>query len=346
MIRNRVILAGLAIVGGFALVVSLPSDAARNSGGTYSLPSSVNPVTSGNTITANWANSTLNDLATEMTDSLSRSGKGAMTAQLQLASGTVGTPGLGFSADPDTGLYRTAANEFAASVGGSQAQRWGSAASTFTVPVVASSTLAVTGASTLTGAITGAAGATLTQSQTNTEALTATGNGTGPGARFTGGATGNGMVATGGGTLAGAVFVGGTTATGGVRRDAATLSNGDLDLSNVANVTSTAAVSERLTPSNIPKAWASVSITNATPFVPSVSDGFNIASVARQDANTLRVTFATPFASANYAAVVTANTSGPRIIAKTTTTVDIGIGGSMDSFGAVLDIMLVVYGNQ
>lgn len=92
-----------------------------------------------------------------------------------------------------------------------------------------------------------------------------------------------------------------TAATGGTRQDALTLTNGDLDLSGVAAPTSTTAISNRLTPANLPKAWAVVSLTNADPYVPTVDGGFNVASVARQDSGfSLRVTFAAPMANINY----------------------------------------------
>jgi hypothetical protein len=45
---------------------------ARNSSGTFSLVSG-NPVVTGTTISTTWANNTLSDIATELTDSLSRS---------------------------------------------------------------------------------------------------------------------------------------------------------------------------------------------------------------------------------------------------------------------------------
>ena len=42
----------------------------RNLSGTYTLPSG-NPVTAGTTITTTWANNTLNDIATALTQSVS-----------------------------------------------------------------------------------------------------------------------------------------------------------------------------------------------------------------------------------------------------------------------------------
>jgi hypothetical protein len=43
-----------------------------------------------------------------------------MTGQVRAASGTLALPGIAFSGDPDSGLYRTAANTFSVGVGGSQ----------------------------------------------------------------------------------------------------------------------------------------------------------------------------------------------------------------------------------
>lgn len=81
----------------------------RNGSGTYSLPSG-NPVVGGTTITSTWANTTLNDIKDALTDSLDRTGKGAMTAALKLvSSGTVGAPSLTISGDTDSGLFPAAA---------------------------------------------------------------------------------------------------------------------------------------------------------------------------------------------------------------------------------------------
>jgi len=55
----------------------------RNSNGEYTLVAG-NPVSAGTVIAATWANSTLNDISWEITDSLSRTGKGPMLAPLIL----------------------------------------------------------------------------------------------------------------------------------------------------------------------------------------------------------------------------------------------------------------------
>lgn len=80
----------------------------RNASGTYSLPAG-NPVVAGTTIEASWANTTMSDMATEITDSLSRSGKGAMLAALEGYDGLISAPGYTFGSEVDLGMYRKAA---------------------------------------------------------------------------------------------------------------------------------------------------------------------------------------------------------------------------------------------
>lgn len=81
----------------------------RNASGTYTLPAG-NPVSGGTVIQSSWANNTLNDIATAMTDSLSRSAQGAMLAALRFVDGTVGAPGLAFNTSQNTGIYWQAAS--------------------------------------------------------------------------------------------------------------------------------------------------------------------------------------------------------------------------------------------
>lgn len=82
----------------------------RNSGGTYTLPVS-NPVVTGTSVSSTWANDTMNDLKAEMTDSLSRSGKGGMSAALGIIDGAVATPGISFNSEAGSGLYRVGAGD-------------------------------------------------------------------------------------------------------------------------------------------------------------------------------------------------------------------------------------------
>jgi hypothetical protein len=83
----------------------------RDSSGNYSLPAG-NPVITGTTVSSTWANITMNDLGAALTDSLSRSGLGSMTAGLKLADGTSGLPGLTWALETDSGIYRDAAGDF------------------------------------------------------------------------------------------------------------------------------------------------------------------------------------------------------------------------------------------
>lgn len=91
--------------------------AARNSSGTMSLVSG-NPVVTNTPITSTWANTTLSDIANEVTDSLSRSGKGAMSAQFQSVDGTLGSPGISFASETGSGLRRVSAGNVCLTVSG------------------------------------------------------------------------------------------------------------------------------------------------------------------------------------------------------------------------------------
>lgn len=84
----------------------------RNSSGAYTLYTPGNPVVTSTVISSSWANNTLSDIATAMTDSLSRSGDGGMLAGLELANGTSAAPGLSWGSDLTSGLYRAGASDF------------------------------------------------------------------------------------------------------------------------------------------------------------------------------------------------------------------------------------------
>lgn len=57
---------------------------ARNASGTYSLPSPQNPVVDDTPITTDWANTTLDDIATEITNSIDKGGRTTPTANLPM----------------------------------------------------------------------------------------------------------------------------------------------------------------------------------------------------------------------------------------------------------------------
>lgn len=303
--------ATLALSVFVALLASIGSQlihdawASRNASGTYSLPAG-NPVVTGTAISSTWANNTLADLKTEMTDSLSRSGKGAMLSPLQLYAGTSSAPGMCFASETGAGFYRAGSHDFRAVANAVTTQKWTDTTTTVLL------------------------GLTATQSTTNGAGLTGTGNGAGPGVAATGGATGPGINAsaggsnaqgintTGSGTGAGIAGTGGTTgpggyfqngtaATGGTRRNAIELVNGDLSLDGVVAPTATTAVKNRLTPTNFPKAWAYLTGTT-----PTIAAGFNVASVTCS-ANCFHVTLAQAMASTSFAIICTEGAGGATV---------------------------------
>ena len=89
----------------------------RDSSGTYTLPAG-NPVVGGTIIESSWANNTMDDLGAEITNSLSRTGKGGMLATLKLLDGDASTPSLAFSSEVALGLYRAGAARLGFSVAG------------------------------------------------------------------------------------------------------------------------------------------------------------------------------------------------------------------------------------
>jgi hypothetical protein len=165
----------IAITLGVALaLIGTTALAARNASGSYSL-SPAAPFVTNTPISSSTVNTRFSDIATEITDSLSRSGKGAMLAPLQGYAGNAALPGYTFGTDTNNGFYLIGADNLGLSLGGTKRWDFGAAGSsltgTFDVSgatslastlttrgaAVFSSTVAVTGATTLTGALTGGA---------------------------------------------------------------------------------------------------------------------------------------------------------------------------------------------
>ena len=146
----------------------------RNGSGIYTLPGG-NPVTPGDVIEAEWANTTLEDVADALTNSLSRTGAGGMLAPFRIADGSVSGPGLSYLNETNTGLYRSGAGSTWMAVLGVNTAQFStvgltipfgkaltaagnaSVAGTFSVggATTLGSTLAVTGAITATGGVSG-----------------------------------------------------------------------------------------------------------------------------------------------------------------------------------------------
>jgi hypothetical protein len=153
---RRTFAVAFGITLGFAVAVYV--SAARDSSGTYSLsPSS--PFVTGTPISSSTMNARFSDVATALSDSLSRSGSGGMLAPLRCVDGSATLPSLAFNSETGTGFYRIGTNNVGLSIGGTKRWDFAAAGSTLTGTLTVSgsttlqSTLAVTGATTL-GAVT------------------------------------------------------------------------------------------------------------------------------------------------------------------------------------------------
>ena len=124
----------------------------RNSAGIYALP--LPPVVTGTPIAASFENTTDGDIATELTNSLDRNGRGGMLAPFKIADGTVAAPGMAFTQDADNGIYRIGPDDWGLAVAGTKLMEFTNGA------VALAGTLAVTGALTVSGAVNAAAGIT------------------------------------------------------------------------------------------------------------------------------------------------------------------------------------------
>lgn len=148
---------------------------ARNGSGTYSTP---NSFSSGTTISSSAMNANFTDVASEITNSLPRDGQAAMTGQLQATAGSATAPGLAFSGDTNTGVFRKAADTLGFSAGGTEIASATSTAFTITgltassasltTPTIAGATLSGTlaGTPTFSGAVTFGAAPTLSDGLT------------------------------------------------------------------------------------------------------------------------------------------------------------------------------------
>lgn len=92
---------------------------ARDALGAYALPAG-NPVITLTTITSAWANATMADLASEVTNSLDRSGRGSMLAPFKAFAGTSALPGVTWDLEQSSGLWRAGAADFRYTIGGVQ----------------------------------------------------------------------------------------------------------------------------------------------------------------------------------------------------------------------------------
>ena len=84
----------------------------RNLSGTYTLPSG-NPVTAGTTITTTWANNTLNDIASALTQSVSKDGQTTWTGDMVAGNNKITGLADGSAADDSATIGQVQGNTFA-----------------------------------------------------------------------------------------------------------------------------------------------------------------------------------------------------------------------------------------
>lgn len=124
----RKLLGALGVLGTGLYILSVLSfrqaDASRNSSGTYSLFTPGNPVVGGTVGSSTWANNTLNDISTEITSSLDRSGRGGMLAPMRGVDGTLAAPAYSFTSETGSGLWRNGAGDVRMSILGALVGQW------------------------------------------------------------------------------------------------------------------------------------------------------------------------------------------------------------------------------
>jgi len=80
----------------------------RDVAGNYTLPAGINPVVSDTLIDVNWANPTLDDIASQLNNVLTRDGLLGPTTTFKIQDGTEALPGLAFNSQSNTGWWRDA----------------------------------------------------------------------------------------------------------------------------------------------------------------------------------------------------------------------------------------------
>lgn len=185
----------------------------RNASGIYTLPGG-NPVTPGDVIEAAWANTTLEDVADALTNSLSRTGAGGMLAPFRIADGAVSAPGLSFLNETNTGLYRQSSGSTWMAVLGVNVAQF----STVGLTIPSGKALTAQGNASVSGTLTVTGATTLGSSLAVTGALIATGG-------VTGNVAGNVTAASGTSTFNDVVITGALDMTAGSSATITGLSN-------------------------------------------------------------------------------------------------------------------------
>ena len=95
----------------------------RDASGNYTLPAG-NPVVAGTIIETDWANPTMSDIGTEMTNSLSRTGEGGMLAPLKAVDGSLTLPAYAFNNAQQTGFYLVDPADLRVSIQAADVMQW------------------------------------------------------------------------------------------------------------------------------------------------------------------------------------------------------------------------------
>ena len=95
----------------------------RDPAGNFTLEAG-NPVQPSTTIATTWANPTLDDIAANLTDSLSRSGLGGMLVAFRNVDGIQAAPGITWTNELGSGFFRSGTGDFRAVVLGQNAARF------------------------------------------------------------------------------------------------------------------------------------------------------------------------------------------------------------------------------
>lgn len=300
-----------------------------------------NSFSSGTTISSSAMNANFTDIATEITGSLPRDGQAAMTGQFQATAGSATSPGIAFSGDTNTGVFRKAADTLGFSAGGTEIASATSTAFTITG-------LTATGAALTTPTI---AGATFSGTLAGTPTFSGA-------VAFSGVPTfADGFTVTAGTPTVPSLHVENadttiTRASAGViavEGSNVLLASGLASQSDQETGTSTSKIvtsgTQKFHPLS-PKAWALVALGTS----PSVTTASGVSSAARSATGEYQITLTTAMSSANYAVSVSVEAVGDcrvRIVSKTTTVVTVQV---LDSSGsgtnAALALHMIVMGDQ
>lgn len=249
---------------------------ARNGSGSYSLPAG-NPVTTGTQITATWGNTTMADIAAELTASVAADGQTPITGPLKYPAGSVSAPAVTFSAETNTGFYRSASSVVSLAIAGSQKYIFGASA----VTLAGSASITGTEFGYLTG-VTSAIQTQLAAKQPLDADLTAIAALANTDGNFIVG-NGSAWVAESGATARASIG----------SNDAANITTGDLAAARIA----TALNATGSAPFYVCRAWVRLDGTGT----PAITEDGNVSSITDNGTGNYSINFATALPDANYA---------------------------------------------